>query len=129
MAYGDQFPHTATPRRPTQSGTRVQGEREVKDVPGTPFACFLILPTGGREQPAPRGRRTVTTPTLLLPELDDAGAPVAITAELLIDVSAPEYAPQLGAETVRWQVDGDATPFAKPGELVGSMVTLKRVRD
>jgi hypothetical protein len=130
VGYGDNFPHTASVIDFRETGARVQGEKEVKPFPGTPFACFLILPQGGAEQQLPRGRRTVTRPTLLVALEDDAGAPVVISSAAKIDVTAPELAQFLdGLETVRWEVDGDPTPFARPGDPVGSMVNLKRVRD
>lgn len=124
MAYGDRFPHTAQVIEHRETGERIEGEKEVQDVAGAQFPCFLLLPTGGKEQPVPRGRRTITTPTLLLPP------DIELSSAADIDVVAPELPPPYGGPTpVRWQVVGEATPFVRPGQMVGSMVTLKRVND
>jgi hypothetical protein len=46
--------------------------------------------------------------------------------ELLI--TAIELSPATGAETVRWQIEGQPQPFGPPGEaVVGVQANLKRV--
>lgn len=139
MPYDDVLVHRATPVAAMQvtdgedeyiegepDEDWIEGEPDVDEVPGTPFDCCLFLPQG-TEQAAPRGRRTITRPTLLLAAEDDEGLPVLAAAELLLDIVAEELT---GPTPVRWQVDGDPQPFGKPGtSIIGSQVALKRVRD
>lgn len=126
MALGDVLVHSAYVLRPVQSGARIEGEHDVEDEEGTPFDCFLILPRGGQESNAPRGRRTITRPTLLYEPEDQLNGVVELDSTSKLMVTAEELT---GPDPVEWQVDGDPTPFARPGELIGFEVNLKRVSD
>lgn len=124
MAYGDILVHTARPVREEETGPKVDGRPSTAPVQGTPFDCCLFLPAPGAE--AERQGRRIKRPTLLMATLDRAGEPVAVSAEFRLLVTAPE----LGLDSVEWQVEGDPQPFGKPGEdVIGSQVTLRRIED
>lgn len=126
MPLGRVTVHLAVPIAPVQSGEWVEGRREKKDEPGTPFDCLLQLPTGGSEEAVPRGRRVIKQPQILYEDFDHAGAELAIDAEDELEITAPELT---GPDPVKWQVDGAPTPLAKPGFLIGYLARLKRVED
>jgi hypothetical protein len=130
MAYDDALVHTAVPLLTEEDGPWVNGEPDVEENPGAPFACCLFLPQDG-DTPTPRGARRVKTPLLLVADVDDDGSPVELAPEDELEVTVtPDLIPALGAETTRWQVEAGPQPFGPPGDdLVGSQVTLKRVRD
>lgn len=105
----------------------VEGEPETtRPVDGSPFDCLLILPRGGDEDEIPRGRRKVKRPVILFEPFDVTGADFELRAEDRVKVTAPELT---GVDPVLWQVEGDPTPMAKPGFLVGYEAALKRVED
>ena len=96
---------------------RIEGDRDVERVQGTPFPCCLFLDFPGEEN---RRGRQVREPTVLLP----GDVTVERTERLLI--TAPEVT---GPAAVEWQVQG-VQPFGKPGHpLVGQQATLRRVED
>jgi hypothetical protein len=121
--------HTAVPLVPNEAGEWIEGEKEVKPVEGAPFPVLLQLPTGGAEENVPRGRRTIQQPQIIYEPFDALGAEVNLSPADELLVTAPELAGSLGAATTKWQVDGDPTPLAKPGFLVGFLARLKRVKD
>lgn len=129
MPYEDVLVHTAVPAvRKEEGGAWVQGEpsNESDPRPGVPVACCLFLPLSG-EQQAPRGRRAVRVPLLLLSHTDEDGADVDLGPADEVDVTAPELT---GPDPVRWQIDGYPQPFGPPGEeLIGKQVNVKRVED
>ena len=127
MAYGSVLQHRAVPLRPREDGPWIEGEPEIEDDEGTPFDCALFLPLSAEDGAAPRGRRQVRRPTLLLPPTDDDDVELTVSHADLLDVTAPELT---GPEAVRWQVESGPQPFGRPGDpLVGSQVMLKRVED
>lgn len=129
MPIGRVTVHTATPIVPTETGTWIEGEQEIKPVDGTPFPVLLQLPTPGAEENVPRGRRTVTQPQIIYEPFDALGGDVVLGAEDELRISAPELAPALGGVETTWQVDGRPTVLSKPGFLVGFLARLKRVED
>lgn len=126
MPLGRVTVHTAVPISPSKEGEWVEGRRERKDAPGTPFACLLQLPAGGTEENAPRGRRTIKQPQILYENFDATGGELSISPADELAITAPEVT---GPDPVRWQVDGAPTPLAKPGFRIGFMARLKRVED
>ncbi|MGH2939450.1 MAG: hypothetical protein ACRDPE_15185 [Solirubrobacterales bacterium] len=129
MPIGRVTVHTAVPLVPTSTGEWIEGEEEVKPIEGTPFPVLLQLPTGGSEENVPRGRRTIQQPQIIYEPFDALGAEVVLSPADELLVTAAELAGALGALTTKWQVDGDPTPLAKPGQLKGFLARLKRVKD
>lgn len=131
MPFLDVLVHRGVPLQTVSSGEWVEGERVAEPVAGTPFDCVLFLPQGTFSGEG-RGRR-VKEPTLLYSPENDVGAPVALSAEDEVLLSAPELnvAEGLpGDAQVRWQLTGDPQPFGKPGEdPIGLQATLRRVDD
>lgn len=126
MPIGRVTVHTAVPVEPTKDGDWVEGQRQVKRTKGPAFAVLLQLPTGGAEEVAPRGRRTIKQPQIIYEPFDVAGGDLSISAADELEITAPEIT---GPDPVLWQVDGDPTPLAKPGFLIGFLARLKRVED
>ena len=119
MPYPDVLVHTAQSVAEVAGHTppRVEGDYDVTEERGTPFACCLFMPLPGE---ADRRGRTVVEPTVLLP----GHVSVARSERLLI--TAPELT---GPDAVEWQVQG-VQPFGKPGNpLIGRQATLRRVED
>lgn len=133
MPLEDVLVHTATPWRTVEARELVEGDVDVEEAPGTPFACCLFLPQGVEDAPNPRGGRQVRRPTLLVGPEDDLGQPTALSHEDELDVIAAELNLAEGRPAdaaVRWQVDGSAQPFGPPGEdVVGYQVALVKVDD
>jgi hypothetical protein len=129
MAMGHALVHTAVPRVSSEEGEWVEGERDVGPKDGTPFPVLLQLPTGGSEETVPRGRRSIQQPQILYEPFDVEGGEVTLTAADELKVTAEDLKGALGGATTVWQVDGDPTPLAKPGQLVGYLARLKRVKD
>lgn len=128
MPFADIMVHVGVVLEVQSSGGYAQGEpAEVEPVPKQTIDCFLQLPRGADEdEEAPRGRRKITRPTLMYEPFDILGGDFTLKAEDLIDITAPELT---GPDPVRWQVVGDAEPFARPGDLIGSRSYLRRVED
>lgn len=126
MPIGRVTVHTAVPVVATEAGEWIEGEKEVVDTSGTPFNVLLQLPTGGSEEVVPRGRRTIKQPQIIYEPFDVTGGELTLSAEDELEVTAPELT---GPDPVKWQVDGDPTPLAKPGFLIGFLARLKRVED
>lgn len=126
MPLGTVTVHRAVPIEARKSETWVEGQRAVDREKGIPFSVLLQLPTGGAEEVVPRGRRTVRQPQILYEPFDDEGNDVLLSAEDELEVTAPELT---GPEPVCWEVDGEPTPLAKPGHLIGYLARLKRVED
>lgn len=119
-------PHTATPILYIVEGDRIEGERDVTPVPGTPFGCFLQLPGGEEDSGTPRGRRQIKRPTLLFRATDLAGDVIDLSSADELDIVAPLLT---GPAAVRWQVVGTPEYLAAPRRLVGFQARLKRVED
>lgn len=137
MPYEDILVHRATPLRSVTSDADaddwVEGDYSPqREVRGTPFDCCLFLPSG-TPQPSAALSRQVRVPTLLVAALDDAGAPPVLAPEDELLVVAEELNLQEGRAMlteVRWQVEGTAQPFGRPGDdVIGSQATLKRVEE
>lgn len=128
MPLGSVLVHTAVRlREVAESGEYVEGEPpETKPTEGPPFDCFLILPRGGSEANVPRGRRVVDRPVILYEPLDQTGADLSLDAADEVLITAEEL---FGSEPKKYQIDGDPTPLAKPGFVVGFEAALKRVDD
>lgn len=119
-------PHVATPILYLLSGERIEGERDVEEVEGTPFGCFLQIPLGQEATSSPRGRRQVKSPTLLMRKKDKAGDVITLSNADELMIVAPLLT---GPDPVRWQVIGTPQPLAAPRRLVGFEARLKRVED
>lgn len=119
-------PHTATPVLWVQSGDRIEGERDVTPVDGTPFGCYLILPGGEEDSGSARGRRQIKRPTILYRAKDLAGDVIDLRASDEVRIVAPNVT---GPDPVTWQVVGSPEPFTPPRRLVGFQARLKRVED
>lgn len=119
-------PHTALPILYMQDGDRIEGERDVKSVIGTPFGCFLQLPQGEPDSSSPRGRRQIKRPTLLFRAKDMIGEVIDLRNEDELDIIAVKLT---GPTAVRWQVVGTPEYLAGPRRLVGFQARLKRVED
>lgn len=130
--------HTATPQvttaGPDAETQWIEGTPSTegtKPRAGVPFPCVLFLP----QAPEQAGEqvswkpRVLTRPTLLYNPTRDDGTPVRLTKDAELDVLAVDLAPFLGAETVRWQLDGDPQPAGPPGRPVVVIANLKRVED
>lgn len=141
MPLGDVTVHEATPVETTQStdeDTWVEGEPDEERNAGQPFDCFYMAPTGAREdRGSPRGRRKISQPTIMFEGERDDGSLIQLEAEDEVIVNAEEV---LGAGKtskvgdqeipgVLFQVDGDPTPLAAPGDLIGWEARLKKVID
>lgn len=152
MPLGDVTVHAATPVLTTTDSeeTWIEGEPDEDVTAGVPFDCLLIFPSGARsgrpafgdrEQSSSRGRRKVDEPRILYEAERDDGSLVQLVAEDEVIIDAPEL---LGEGTVTvsdsegnpldvaghlFQVEGDPTPMAPPGEVIGWQATLKRVLD
>lgn len=131
MALENVLVHKATPVRMSRTGGWVEGEYVEEPVAGTPFDCCVFLPLG-QESGAGRGRQ-VREPTLLYGPLNDAAAPVALSAEDELLVVAPELNVAEGRAAdaqVRWMVNGAPQPLGKPGDdVIGFQATLRRIDD
>lgn len=128
--------HTGTPQITAAGADDVWIEgtpstEGAKPRSGAPFACVLFLPqapeTGGEQ--VSWKPRTISRPTLLYNPTRPDGSGVLLTKDSELDVLAPELAPYLGADSVRWQVDGSPQPAGRPGRPVVVVATLKRVAD
>lgn len=108
-----------------KTGQKIQGEQEVQPVPGQSFMCFLILP-GAKPVENPWSRKVVTQPTILFTPFDVTGAPFELKRSVEVFITAPELT---GPDEVKWYVDGDPEPFAKPGLRIGSQVGLRKTRE
>jgi hypothetical protein len=130
MPLGSVLLHVGVPLReqPTEEDPEyVEGEPATTEpTEGAEFDCLLIFPRGGDEETPPRGRRTVKRPVILYEPFDVAGADLVLKAEDQVKVTAEELT---GPEPVTWQIDGEPTPMAKPGFLVGIEAALKRIDD
>lgn len=127
MPLGNVLVHVGIPQREESTPEYVEGEpASTEPTPGTPFDCFLIFNRGGSEEESKKGSRVIQRPSLLFEPFDVTGADFMLKASEKVEITAPEL---LGADAVLFQVDGDPTPFAKPGFLVGYEAALKRVRD
>lgn len=130
MSLASVLVHVGVPIReedPSAEEEWVEGEpAETAPVEGTAFDCFLIVPSGGEEENVPRGRRKIRRPVILYEPFDVTGADLALHAEDRVEITAPELT---GSEPVLWQIEGEPTPMAKPGYLVGYEASLKRVED
>lgn len=122
-------PHAAALVEYEEAGAGwIEGEKGTSPEPivrGV-FPCFLFLPLG-QEEAGPRSRK-VTRPTVMW---DPAELPVGVEsprADSELVITAVELAPAAGADTVRWQIEGQPQPFGPPGEpVVGVQASLKRV--
>lgn len=122
----DSTGHLATPILQLEEAEWHEGEPDVADAAFTPFECALFLPLG-QEQDTPRGRRVIKRPTLLASPVDLLNDDIVLEADGFLDITATELT---GADPVRWQVDGAAQPFGRPGdEPIGFQTYLKRVED
>lgn len=125
---GDVCVHEATPvstEASTDEETWVEGEPDEDEVKGASFDCFYMDP-GANTQNMPRGRRKIDDPTILYEAEREDGSLVEVVAEDELLILAEEI---LGPTPVRFQVNGDPTPLAAPGELIGYECRLKRVID
>lgn len=114
-------PHTAWPVTGIDVGDEVEGEADDEPVTGAPFRCFLQF----RDSSETRPGRQVKRPLLLFEPVDSEGIQFSLRAdqELLIEAS------ELFEGKQRFQVDGDPTPLAPPGELIGYEAALRRVEE
>lgn len=128
MPYEDVLVHLATPLTVVTAENWLGGDPDEDEVPLTPIPVCLFLPLGGEENSAPRGRRSIRRPTLLMGERDlaDDLTDYLVPSDQL-DVLAPELT---GPDPLRWQIDGWSQPFGPPGEEpIGRQAILKRVED
>jgi hypothetical protein len=107
----------------------IEGERGDAPEPTllASIPCYLFVPLGTEEQSA-RSRK-ITRPTVMWDPADitPAGAESPRADDELL-ITAIELSPATGAETVRWQIEGQPQPFGPPGEaVVGVQANLKRV--
>ena len=118
MPYADVLVHSAQPVAYVAStGPAIEGDRDLDERLGVPFACCLFLPLPGEEN---RRGRQVREPTLMMP------GTAAVTNEMRLRITAPEVT---GPDAVEWQVLG-VQPFGRPGApLKGKQATLRRVDD
>jgi hypothetical protein len=141
MALGDKCVHTATPVLTTTATEDeehwIEGEPDEEIATGASFDCLYLAPTGASESDSPRGRRKISQPTILFEGERDDGSLIELIAEDEVVVFAEEV---LGASKVTkvggtdvpgvlFQVDGDPTPLAAPGDLIGWEARLKKVID
>lgn len=138
MPLADVCVHTATPvstRDDDEAGTWIEGEPDEKVVKGEPFDCFFLISirrrsnsnfSGAREEANFPTQRKIESPTILFEDERDDGTRVEISAEDEVDIVAEEI---LGADPIRFQVEGDPIPLAKPGEVIGWEARLRRVID
>lgn len=126
MPLGSVTVHRAVQRRLQKTDEWVEGQRKTEETGGIPFPVLLQLPTGGSEEVSPRGRRKIKQPQILFEPFDEEGGELSISAEDELEITAPELT---GPDAVLWQVDGDPSPLAKPGFLIGYLARLKRVED
>jgi hypothetical protein len=128
MPLGTVLVHTATVKSTVvdpDEETWVEGEPDEKEVTGPVFACFLQLTTTSEEQ-SPMRRRRVEKPTLMYEPEDEEGNEFSLAPEDELLIVAEELT---GTDPVLWQVDGEPTPMAPPGYVVGYQAKLKRVVD
>lgn len=132
MPLADVLVHTAVPvvYKRTETEERIAGEIDTTqegDEPGegVAFDCFLQLPQG-QEAEQDRRRRKIRRPTILYENEDVMGQPFVLSAEDELDITAEELT---GPESVRWKVEGEPEPLARPGELIGFQARLRRVSD
>lgn len=121
-------PHEAVPVRTTagewRQGRRVEGKAP---VPEQAFACCLFLPAASEEEADTTRRRTVKRPELLFEPFDLADAPIDVSAEDELDITAPELT---GPDPVRWMVSGDPQPAGPPGDTpVVYVARLAKVKE
>lgn len=128
MALSRVTKHTAMVRGVSESGNRVEGERDEEPVDGPLFKCVFFV-AGAREQG--RGGRRLEQPILMHEGFDMVGGELRLTARDVIElVDAPGLDPiSLG----RYEVDGDPPPLGKPGNALGAglkgyLVNLRRVQ-
>jgi hypothetical protein len=138
MPLGDVCIHTATPIltiTDTDEESYVEGEPDEDTTPGVPFGCLFLMSirrratsntTGAREDATFPAQRKIESPTILYEAERDGGSPIEVVAEDEIDILAEEI---LGPSPVRFQVEGDPIPMARPGEVIGWECRLKRVID
>ena len=128
MPIGDVTVHVGVVLETESSGSYAQGEpAEVKPVIKQTIDCLLQIPRGGDEDSdAPKGRRKITRPMIIFEPFDVLGADFSLAAEDSILITAPELT---GPDPVLWQVVGDPTPFAPPGDVIGYEANLRRVED
>lgn len=138
MPLADVCVHTATPvttRDATDPATWIEGEPDETVTMGTPFDCFFMISirrrsnsnySGAREEANFPTQRKIESPSVIFEAERDDGTEIEITAEDELDIVAEEI---FGASPVRFQVEGDPIPFAKPGEVIGWEARLRRVID
>lgn len=127
MPLGDVCVHVGTPivtQNDPDEDTWVEGEPDEDPADGVPFDCFFMELRGASEMSSPVGIRKIKGPTILFEDERDDGSRVVLKAEDELWVLAEEV---LGPDPVRFQVDGDPTPFQPPGEVIGWEALLKRV--
>lgn len=130
---GTTMPHVAVPVSYEDEGVAdwIEGEPTaggLEAVDGNAFPCILFLPTPGA-QDTPYRLRTVQTPTMLFNPRRPDNTIVTLSHEDELLITASELAPWTGAETTRWQVDGEPQPFGPPGSVIGLLATVRQVRD
>jgi hypothetical protein len=137
MALGDVCVHTATPvLTVTEPDTFIEGEPDEDIDFGEPFDCLFLISirrratsyaaSGAREDATFPEQRKIENPTILYEAERDDGSLVEVVAEDELDILAEEI---LGQKAIRFQVEGDPIPLAKPGEVIGYECRLKRVID
>lgn len=138
MPLADACVHTATPittRDATDPANWIEGEPDEEETTGEPFDCFFMISirrrsnsnfSGAREEANFPMQRKTESPTIIFEGERDDGSTIEITAEDELDIVAEEI---LGTAPVRFQVEGDPIPLAKPGELKGWEARLRRVID
>jgi hypothetical protein len=140
MPLADVCVHLATPLSTVddpgeEDKNWIEGEPDETDaLPGAAFDCFYYE-SGATEQPNPVGTRKVKGPTILFEAERDDLSLIHLYAEDEIVIDAPEI---LGVGVVslpgeidipgwRFQVEGDPTPLAPPGDIIGWECRIKKV--
>lgn len=124
MALEDVLVHEGRLVSATITGPRIQGEREVDDMPAATFDCLLQFDKGTeRDRRTGRGQDHVA---LLYGTTDRLGLVLRIGPKDKVAVRAPELT---GVAPVIWNVDGRPEPMSPPGEVLGYEATLTRETD